>query len=398
MGLNFFSFLGRYQEKRRVRVPINIDLVLVLIIFSLISIGFVMVASASMVYAEYNYHNPYYFIIRQGLFCILSIAAIFVALFIPIDNYEKMGSFWLLLAIILLVAVLIPGVGKVVNGSRRWIPVVFINLQVSEVVKLCGLMYFSGYLVRYGEYARTAFWGVIKPIALLCILALLLLMEPDFGATVVLFTVILGVMFLSGVRLRWFIILLVLGGLAATALIIQSPYRLARFTGFLDPWVNQYGSGYQLTQSLIAFGRGHWFGLGFGESIQKLFYLPEAHTDFIIAIISEEFGAIGVIVLLSLYIFLVVRGLKIAITASKLNRLFESYVAYGIVFWISFQVVVNIGVNTGLLPTKGLTLPLISYGGSSLMVICFALGILLRIDFENKLIIDRDKPKFIRKF
>lgn len=398
MGLNFFSFLGRYQEKRRVRVPINIDLVLVLIIFSLISIGFVMVASASMVYAEYNYHNQYYFIIRQGLFCILGIVAIFVAIFIPIDNYEKMGSFWLLLAIILLVAVLIPGVGKVVNGSRRWIPVVFINLQVSEVVKLCGLMYFSGYLVRYGEYARTAFWGVIKPIALLCILALLLLMEPDFGATVVLFTVILGVMFLSGVRLRWFIILLVLGGLAATALIIQSPYRLARFTGFLDPWVNQYGSGYQLTQSLIAFGRGHWFGLGFGESIQKLFYLPEAHTDFIIAIISEEFGAIGVIVLLSLYIFLVIRGLKIAITASKLNRLFESYVAYGIVFWISFQVVVNIGVNTGLLPTKGLTLPLISYGGSSLIVICFALGILMRIDFENKLIIDRDKPKFVRKF
>ena len=398
MGFNISGLLGRYQEKKRVRVPINIDLVLVLIIFSLICIGFVMVASASMVYAEYNYHNPYYFIFRQGLFCLLGIMAIFIALFIPIDNYEKMGGTWLLLAIILLVAVLIPGVGKVVNGSRRWIPIVFINLQVSEVVKLCGLMYFSGYLVRYGEYARTAFWGVIKPIALLCVLALLLLMEPDFGATVVLFTVILGVMFLSGVRLRWFVILLVLGGLAATALIIHSPYRLARFTGFLDPWINQYGSGYQLTQSLIAFGRGHWIGLGFGESVQKLFYLPEAHTDFIIAIISEEFGAIGVIVLLLLYVVLVIRGLRVAITASKLQRLFESYVAYGIVFWISFQVVVNIGVNTGLLPTKGLTLPLISYGGSSLIVICFALGILLRIDFENKLIIDRDKPKFVRKF
>ncbi|MFT6834721.1 MAG: cell division protein FtsW, partial [Francisellaceae bacterium] len=272
-----------------------------------------------------------------------------------------------------------------------------INLQVSEVVKLCGLMYFSGYLVKYGDYARNSVWGVIKPVSLLGILAVLLLLEPDFGATVVLFTVIFGIMFLGGVRLRWFVSLIVAVSVAATFLILHSPYRMARFTGFLDPWVNQYGSGYQLTQSLIAFGRGHWFGLGFGESVQKLFYLPEAHTDFIIAIISEELGLIGVVILLMLYGVLVWRGLSIANQAQKLERLFEAYISYGIVFWISFQVLVNVGVNIGMLPTKGLTLPLISYGGSSLLMMCFALGILLRIDFENKLHLDAIKPKFIRK-
>lgn len=375
-------------------MPIQIDMMLVFVIFALLCIGLIMVSSASLEYAAENYHNPYHFVIRQGIFTVLALAAIAVALFVPIDNYQKMGGFWLVISIILLVAVLIPGVGKVVNGSRRWIPFGFINLQVSEVVKLCGLMYFSGYLVKYGEYAKTAFWGVFKPIALLCILALLLLMEPDFGATVVLFTVILGVMFLAGVKLRWFIILILLGGGAATALILHSPYRVERFIGFLNPWVNQYGSGYQLTQSLIAFGRGHWLGLGYGESVQKLFYLPEAHTDFIIAIFSEEFGFAGVLVLLMLYIILIWRGLRIANTAFNLNRLFEAYISYGIIFWIAFQVIVNVGVNVGLLPTKGLTLPLISYGGSSLMVICFALGILLRIDFENKLILDSIKPKF----
>ena len=388
---------NHYQEKKRYRVPINIDMALVFVILALLCIGFVMVSSASMVYAEYSYSNPAYFMVRQGAFTILAILAIFLALFIPIDNYEKIGAAWLVMAIILLIAVLIPGIGKVVNGSRRWIPIILINLQVSEVVKLCGLMYFSCYLVKYGEYAKAAFWGVLKPIALLCILAVLLLLEPDFGATVVLFTVILGVMFISGVKLRWFIILILLGVVAASALIIHSPYRVERFVGFLNPWINQYGSGYQLTQSLIAFGRGHWFGLGFGESVQKLFFLPEAHTDFIIAIISEEFGFIGIMVLLLLYIILVWRGIVIAKTAHTLERLFEAYIAYGIVFWISFQVFVNIGVNIGLLPTKGLTLPLISYGGSSLLVICFALGILLRIDFENKLILDAIKPKFIRK-
>jgi cell division protein FtsW len=296
-----------------------------------------------------------------------------------------------------LIAVLIPGVGHEVNGSRRWIPLGFINVQVSEVVKLCGIMYFSSYLVKYGDYAKHDFWGVMKPIGLLAMMAALLLLEPDFGASVVMFTAVFGVMFMAGVNLKWFVMLIVAGGIAATALVIHSPYRLARLTSFSNPWADPYGSGYQLTQSLIGFGRGGWFGLGLGDSIQKLYYLPEEHTDFILSIIAEELGTIGVFALLAVYGILVWRGLQIARLAHQLDRLFEAFISYGITFWIAFQVLVNVGVNIGVLPTKGLTLPLISYGGSSLLVMCFVLGIMLRIDFENRLVVDILKPKFIRK-
>jgi cell division protein FtsW len=382
---------------KRVRAPITLDMKFIFAIMFLLAFGFIMVSSASMVDAKHDYGNAYHFVIRQGIFSILALGVMFTALFIPIDNYYKMGALWLIIAFLLLTAVLIPGIGHVVNGSRRWIPLLVINVQVSEVVKLCGIMYFSSYLVKYGDSARNEFWGVIKPIFILAAMAFLLLLEPDFGASVVMFTAVFGILFMAGVNLKWFGMLLVLGATAATALVIHSPYRLARLTSFSNPWLDPYGTGYQLTQSLIGFARGGWFGLGLGNSIQKLYFLPEEHTDFILAIIAEEFGTIGVFLLLSIYGLLVWRGLQIAKLAHKLDRLFEAYISYGITFWIAFQVIVNVGVNIGVLPTKGLTLPLISYGGSSLLVMSYVLGVMLRIDFENKLTVDMLKPKFIRR-
>ncbi|MCF6767547.1 putative lipid II flippase FtsW [Thiotrichales bacterium 19S11-10] len=384
----------RFKKIEHIKSPISLNLTLIFCILILLAFGWVMVTSASLVEAQYDYNNPYYFSIRQGIYVILGLIAIGIAMLIPTDNYEKLGGIWIIISLILLVAVLIPGIGHVVNGSRRWIPLGFTNIQVSEVVKLCGIMYFSSYIVRHGDYAREALWGVVKPLILLALLAFFLLLEPDFGASVVLFTIIFGIMFMGGIRLRWFIVLTLIGAILASILVLSAPYRLERVTGFLHPWENQYGSGYQLTQALIAFGRGGWFGLGLGNSVQKLFYLPEAHTDFVVSIIAEEFGVFGVLLLLSFYSMIIACGIRIAQTAKKLNREFESYVTYGVIFWIAFQVVVNIGVNTGMLPTKGLTLPLISYGGSSLLIMCYALGILLRIDFENKILLDQIKPKF----
>jgi cell division protein FtsW len=243
----------------------------------------------------------------------------------------------------------------------------------------------ANYLVRHGNEARQSLKGVVKPMVALASMGLLLLLEPDFGATVVLFVTALGMMFMGGVRIRWFSILIACAVLAVVLLVIFSPYRLARLTGFLHPWDNQLDTGYQLTQSLIAFGRGGIFGVGLGNSIQKLFYLPEAHTDFVFAIIAEELGLIGVLLLLGLFIVLVWRGLSIARIAHLQKEMFDAYLAYGITFWLGMQVVVNIGVNVGLLPTKGLTLPFISYGGSSLVVDCMAAALLLRVDYQNKL-------------
>ena len=394
----FLNLFRRYKPiPRRIRACISLDMKYIFSIIFLLAFGFIMVSSASMVDAHHDYGNAYYFVLRQGVFTLLSLIVIIISLFVPIDNYQKMGRFWLIIAFVLLIAVLIPGIGHVVNGSRRWIPFFIINIQVSEVVKLCGIMYFSSYIVNYGDYARNNFYGVLKPIILLGFMAVLLLLEPDFGASVVMFTAVFGIMFMAGVRLRWFGLLVLVGAIAAIALVVHSPYRLARLTSFSNPWLDPYGSGYQLTQSLIGFARGGWFGLGLGESIQKLYFLPEEHTDFILAIIAEEFGTVGVLGLLLIYAILVWRGLKIAKLAHSLDRLFEAYISYGITFWITFQVIVNVGVNIGVLPTKGLTLPLISYGGSSLLVMSYALGIMLRIDFENKLVVDMIKPKFIRK-
>ncbi|WP_116963344.1 putative lipid II flippase FtsW [Fastidiosibacter lacustris] len=392
---NLFS--QRNTKKVRLRANIELDMAFVFFVLGLLAFGWVMITSASMVDANYDYGNPYFYCIRQGFFAVLGIIAMTGALLIPTDNYQKIYKLWLVVAFVLLIAVLIPHIGREVNGSRRWIPLFVINVQVSELVKLCAIMYFSSYLVRFGDLARDTLKGVIKPLIILAAIAGLLLREPDFGACVVMFTCVFGIMFMAGVKLRWFIILIVLGGVAATFLVLFEPYRLARLNGFLDPWADANNTGYQLVQALIAYGRGGWLGDGLGSGIQKQFFLPEAHTDFIVSVIAEELGVVGVIVLLAVYTYLIWKGMRIASFAYQLQRYFQSYIAYGISFWVAFQVIVNIGVNIGVLPTKGLTLPLISYGGSSLLIMCFALGILLRIDFENKVIADEISPRYVYK-
>ena len=335
-----------YQRQSAIsHKPVLLDVYLLVSIGICLMIGMVMVLSASMAVAHHVGLNPFYYFAKQFIYAALGIILGLGALYTPTKFWEELGPFWLLGGIVLLLLVLVPGIGHMVNGSRRWIRLGPVALQVSELVKLCGIMYVSNYLVRQGAFAREHFIGVMKPIALLGLMAILLLMEPDFGATVVLFVSVLGVMFMAGVRLRWFSLLIGLGVVAVVLLVILSPYRLARLTGFLHPWQNQYDTGYQLTQALIAFGRGGWFGVGLGESLQKLFYLPEAHTDFIAAILAEELGLIGIFFVLGLFVTMVWRGLMIAKKAHLLDRLFSAYVAYGITFWMAMQVLVNIGVN-----------------------------------------------------
>ncbi len=279
---------------------------------------------------------------------------------------------------------MLPGIGVEVNGSTRWINLAVFRLQVSEPAKLLALIYMAGYLVRHGEEVRYTGAGFLKPLGLLLIAALLLLMEPDFGATVVLMTTALVMMFMAGVSLWKFGGLIAVAGTAFAALALLSPYRLQRLTAFIDPWNDPFNTDFQLTQSLIAIGRGEWFGVGLGASIQKLFYLPEAHTDFVFAVLAEELGLIGILVLLGLYALVVYRTYVIAARAEQGGNLFAAYLAYGIGTWLGMQAVINVGVNTGLLPTKGLTLPLLSYGGSSMLVTCIAIALLLRIDYETR--------------
>jgi cell division protein FtsW len=282
----------------------------------------------------------------------------------------------------MLLLVLVPGVGKTVNGSTRWLPLGLINLQVSEIVKLFLVIYVAGYLVRHGDAVRKSLWGFMKPMLMVGLAGLLLLLEPDFGATVVIIGTVLVMTFLAGVRFNQFIAFVTVFVAAALLLVLTSPYRMQRLTSFANPWADPFDSGFQLTQSLIAIGTGGWFGTGLGGSVQKLFYLPEAHTDFLFAILSEELGFVGVVLVVSLYSLLFLRSLKIAALAEKTGNMFAAYLAYGIGIWLSMQAVINIGVNVGLLPTKGLTLPLLSYGGSSLIVCCIAFGLLLRINYE----------------
>jgi len=354
-------------------------------VVALLLLGLVMVFSSSIAIAEHTLHNSWDYFIRQLIFAIFSVAVGAFILYVPMIRWQKKAIWFLLIGFFLLLIVLVPGIGREVNGSRRWIHLGPIALQVSEAVKLCAVLYIADFLSRHRNHVTTSLLGALKPIVLLGAMGGLLLLEPDFGAVVVLFVMILGMMFMAGVQLRWFIILIILGAVAASGLVIISPYRIARFTGFLHPWDHMYGSGYQLTQSLMAFGRGGVFGVGLGNSLQKLFYLPEAHTDFLFAIMAEELGFIGVLVVLVLFLIMAWRGTRIARAAHLGHALFEAFLAYGITFWLSFQVVVNMGVNVGMLPTKGLTLPFMSYGGSSLVIDCVALAMLLRIDLENKM-------------
>lgn len=384
-------------KKERVRAKLEIDISLVFIMLGMLAFGWIMVTSASMIVALDDYDNPYFYSIRQGFFAIISIFLFLLALLVPTKNYEKNYNIFLFVMLLVLVAVLVPGLGKSVNGARRWIPLIIINIQVAELAKLLAIIFFSGYIANTLDHMKNFKEGILTPISLLGCIAILLLMQPDFGSTVVISICVLGMLFVGGNKVKWYGLLLVVMVIMAATLVVISPYRMHRITGFLHPWENANGSGYQLVQALIGFGRGGWFGDGLGNGVQKQFFLPEAHTDFITSVIAEEIGVVGLMVLLCVYLFIVFKALNIAKLAFELKRHYQSFLAYGIGFWMSFQVFVNIGVNTGLLPTKGLTLPFISYGGSSLLIMCYTIGILLRIDFENKLLEDTINPRYVYK-
>ncbi len=353
-------------------------------VLGLIIIGLMMVASSSVMVSTKYYHNPFHFLIRQFVFLF---AGFFIALVIMrIDSsvWERSSMPLLFICLMMLVAVLIPGIGHTVNGSRRWLSLGPIGIQVSELTKLIMIFYVAGYLVRQQKTVEKSIFGFIKPMIILSLIAFLLLLEPDFGATVVIAGTVMAMLFLAGVKLRYYLGLLIVVVCCLAMLAVSSPYRVARLTAFLDPWADQFNSGYQLTQSLIAFGRGGWFGVGLGDSVQKLFYLPEAHTDFLFAVLAEELGLFGALLVLVLYSILVFRGLSIGYTAYSQERFFAAFTAYGLTFWLGLQAAINMGVNSGLLPTKGLTLPMLSYGGASVVVNCMVIALLLRIDHENR--------------
>ena len=362
------------------------DWSLILLVGILLGFGLIMLTSASMSVAEGSTGRPFFFLVQQLLAVGVGILLALFVLRIPTDIWERLAPPLLVFALILLVAVLVPGVGREVNGSSRWLSVAGINLQVSEPARLLVLMYISGYAVRHRDDLRAGILEFLRPMFIVFVVCGLLLAEPDFGATVVMLLISMAVLFVAGTPLRFFLLLCGVVASLLTILAVSAPYRLARLTGFTDPWSDPFGSGFQLTQSLIAIGSGEWFGVGLGNSVQKLFYLPEAHTDFVFAVIAEEFGVAGTAILIGLFVALVWRALCISMDAAERNRYFQAYLAFGIAVWQGAQVLINLGVNMGILPTKGLTLPLISYGRSSLIITLIALALLVRIDMENRLV------------
>lgn len=362
----------------------DMDLPLLVGGLALLALGLVMVTSASMEVAANSFGNPLHYMTRQLVYVLIGLIALVVTLAVPVGLWEQFRFVLLFLGFALLVAVLIPGIGREVNGSWRWIAVGPINVQPSELAKLFSVVFLAGYLVHRQDEVKEGWIGFIKPFMVLAPMACLLIVEPDFGATVVLMGAATGMMFLGGVGLFRFTLLFGALGGGAALLVVLEPYRMQRLTSFLNPWNDPYGTGYQLTQALIAFGRGEWLGTGLGNSIQKQFYLPEAHTDFVFSVLAEELGLIGALAAFALLIFVAVRALYVGLWAEKAGRLFSAYLAYGLAIMWCGQILINVGVNSGLLPTKGLTLPFLSYGGSSLVVCCISLGLLLRIDWERR--------------
>lgn len=370
-------FAARHDEQG-VRSPYDVGLLLVAL--ALMSIGLIIVTSASMPIADRLYDNPFHFAIRHTIYLIAATVTGMIVIQLPMQFWRVTNPYLLLAAIGLLLAVL--AIGRNVNGSTRWLALGPITIQAAEPAKLFFFCYLAGYLVRRYEEVTENLKGFIKPLIVFFVLALLLLMQPDLGTVVVMFATTIGLLFLAGARLWQFFALVFVGLLAVVALIVFEEYRLKRVTSFLDPWADPFGSGYQLTQSLMAYGRGDWLGQGLGNSLQKLEFLPEAHTDFVMAILAEELGFVGVMAVLALILWMVIRALHIGNKALSAERPFDGYLAYSIGIWFSFQTAVNIGASAGILPTKGLTLPLVSYGGSSLIIMAIAVAILIRIDFE----------------
>lgn len=360
------------------------DFVLLTVALSLAVLGLVMVASASISMAARSTGDPLFYFWRQAGYLGFALLLCSVAVSIPMSSWERTGPLLLIGGIILLGIVLIPGIGREVNGSARWVSLGLVNFQPSEPMKLFLVIYLAGYLVRRHEEVRSRLGGFLKPVVLLSLIAALLLMEPDYGATVVMFATALGMMFLAGVPTIIFLVWALITSVFFAGLVLSAPYRLERLLTFMNPWADPYGSGFQLTQALIAIGRGEWFGVGLGASVQKLFYLPEAHTDFLFAVLAEELGLAGTIAVISLFAFIVARAMHIGARAERVGNAFTAYLCFGIGILFALQAFINIGVNVGILPTKGLTLPLMSYGGSSLVVNCFAVALLLRADHETR--------------
>ncbi len=360
----------------------RIDGLLLVAALGLLSLGLVMISSASVALSD-KLGSPFHYAFRQAVFAAVGLALAMYTLWrVDLNFLERHRYLWLLLAFVILFAVLLPGIGHVVNGSRRWIGFGPINLQASEPARLLLIFYLAAYLAAKGEVVRTTFRGFLMPIMALGVGAALLMLEPDLGTTVVLMATGLTMLFLAGGQLRWMILLILAGVALLYVAVIIEPYRMRRFTGFSDPWADPLDTGFQLSMALIAIGRGGWSGVGLGDSVQKLFYLPEAHTDFIFSVLAEELGLPGMLALILLYGLFLARGFAIARLAERTGLLFGAYMAYGISTWIGLQAFINMGVNMGLLPTKGLTLPFMSYGGSSLVMMCVATALLLRVYHE----------------
>lgn len=378
-------------QKKRVPLP-EYDETLTWMTLSLLGLGLVMVYSASIAIAEAGkWHQPAYFLMRHTVFLGISIALAAIAFQLPMYLWQRISPYLFLLGAGLLVMVLIPGVGREINGSQRWLPLALVNLQPSEFMKLLVVIYAADYTVRKAAYMHSFHKGFLPMLLVMLLIGGLLLREPDFGAFAVIAAIAMAILFLGGMNWKLFAGLIVMLVIGFLLLIWTSHYRMQRIIGFMDPWADPYGNGYQLSHALIAFGRGEWLGVGLGGSVEKLFYLPEAYTDFLLAVIAEELGFAGVVVVIALFAWLVMRAFAIGRQAACLERYFSALVAQGIGVWFAVQAIINIGVNMGVLPTKGLTLPLMSFGGSGMVANCIAIALLLRVDWENRHLM-RGKP------
>lgn len=377
-----------YSVKTPAPLPqAQFDELLAWVLIALLALGLVMVYSASIATAEANKftsYQPTYYLLRHGIYITAGLLVALFAFQFPMKLWQDYAPYLFLFGAALLVLVLIPGIGREVNGSRRWLPLFVISLQPSELMKLSAVLYAADYTVRKGKVGHLFTKAFLPMLAVMVLTGGLLLQEPDMGAFVVILSIAFCTLWLGGFNLKVFAALLVTLPVAFSALILSSPYRLQRVVGFMDPWSDPYGKGYQLSHALIAFGRGEWLGVGLGGSVEKLFYLPEAHTDFLLAVIAEELGLVGVAAVIALFALLVVRAFRIGRDAAILQRNFSALVAQGIGVWVGAQAMINIGVNMGVLPTKGLTLPFLSFGGSGIMVNCVAAAVLLRVDYENR--------------
>jgi cell division protein FtsW len=363
------------------------DSALVWVTLLLLGFGMVMVYSASIAIAEASRgtgNNAAYYLTRHAAYILVSLVAAGIVFQVPLRVWQRAAPLLFVLGMVLLMLVLIPGIGREVNGSRRWLPLGIVNLQPSELMKLCAVLYAADYTVRKAAFMHSLRKGFLPMAGVMLLTGGLLLREPDFGAFAVITVIAMGILFLGGMNWRLFAGLIVMLVIGFLLLIWTSPYRMQRVIGFMDPWADPYGKGYQLSHALIAFGRGEWFGVGLGASVEKLFYLPEAHTDFLLAVIAEELGFAGVLLIILLFSWLVWRAFAIGRRAIELERPFAALVAQGIGLWIGVQVIINMGVNMGVLPTKGLTLPLLSFGGSAILATCCAIAVLMRVDWENR--------------